>query len=102
MAALQQLQQAYDNYYGTIADYNRAQFRLFHALGYPAGVLACERTPGAVLPVDLTRPPQMAPVCAHCGCRILGHGVETGEAVYCCAHCARRSGHDELVDRGDT
>ncbi|MGW0042036.1 hypothetical protein [Rhodococcus sp. NPDC003348] len=43
---------------------------------------------------------EMAPVCAHCGCRILGHGVETGGAVYCCAHCARRSGHDELVDRG--
>jgi len=28
--------QAYDQYFGTVADYNRAQFELFHALGYPA------------------------------------------------------------------
>ena len=41
----------------------------------------------------------MAPVCAHCGCRILGHGVEAGNAVFCCAHCARSSGEHELVDR---
>ena len=40
----------------------------------------------------------MAPTCAHCGVRILGHGVEAEEAIYCCAHCARRAGHDELVD----
>ncbi|MFF0813745.1 hypothetical protein ACFYVR_01070 [Rhodococcus sp. NPDC003318] len=44
---------------------------------------------------------EMAPVCAHCRCRILGHGVESGDSVYCCAHCARKAGHDELVDRGD-
>jgi phage terminase large subunit GpA-like protein len=42
----------------------------------------------------------MAPVCAHCGCRILGHGVESGEAMFCCAHCARESGHEGLVDHG--
>jgi phage terminase large subunit GpA-like protein len=41
----------------------------------------------------------MAPVCAHCGCRVLGHGVEAGEAVYCCAHCAQRSGAEGLTDR---
>ena len=38
-----------------------------------------------------------APTCAHCGCKIVGHGVEVGDAVYCCAHCAEhRSG---LKDR---
>lgn len=31
----------------------------------------------------------MAPVCAHCACRIIGHGVETDAGkMYCCAHCA--------------
>jgi hypothetical protein len=41
----------------------------------------------------------MAPTCDHCGCRILGHGVEVGNEMYCCAHCARESGHAEVVDR---
>lgn len=42
----------------------------------------------------------MAPICKHCGCRILGHGVETEDAIYCCAHCARVAvGDTELVDR---
>jgi hypothetical protein len=41
----------------------------------------------------------MAPTCAHCGCRVLGHGVESAEAIYCCAHCARQSGVSDLADR---
>ena len=41
----------------------------------------------------------MAPTCAHCQCRILGHGVEADGQIYCCAHCARRSGHAEVADR---
>jgi outer membrane protein TolC len=60
--ALQALSRAYGTYFVSVNDYNRAQFRIFHALGYPASVLACERTPGSVLPVETTRPPQMAPV----------------------------------------
>jgi hypothetical protein len=32
---------------------------------------------------------RLAPSCAHCGCRIIGHGQEAGGAMYCCAHCAR-------------
>jgi hypothetical protein len=36
VAAIQALSQAYGDYYGAIADYNRAQFRLYRALGYPA------------------------------------------------------------------
>ncbi len=62
VAALQMLARAYDNYYVSVNDYNRAQFRLYHALGYPAGILACDKTPGEVKPVDTSRPPQMAPV----------------------------------------
>ncbi|CAM3796047.1 hypothetical protein OCAE111667_26315 [Occultella aeris] len=41
----------------------------------------------------------LAPACAHCGCRILGHGVESERAIYCCANCARTAGEDALADR---
>ncbi|SDH28744.1 hypothetical protein SAMN05444695_101673 [Rhodococcus triatomae] len=41
----------------------------------------------------------MAPLCGHCGCRILGHGVEADNGIYCCAHCARQAGHDSATDR---
>lgn len=40
----------------------------------------------------------LAPSCSHCGCRIIGHGVEAGESIYCCAHCARLAGQPTLVD----
>jgi hypothetical protein len=41
----------------------------------------------------------VAPTCPHCGCKVVGHGVEAGGTVYCCAHCARESGAEELQDR---
>jgi hypothetical protein len=41
----------------------------------------------------------LAPECAHCGCRVVGHGVEQDEQVYCCAHCAKLSGATKLRDR---
>jgi outer membrane protein TolC len=62
VAALRQLLRSYGDYFDSINDYNRAQFRLYRALGYPAGILACERSPGSIVPVDTTRPPQMMPV----------------------------------------
>ena len=62
VAALQQLQQSYVNYYTSANDYNRAQFRLYRAIGYSAQNLACRGSFGPVLPVDTSRPPQMAPV----------------------------------------
>ncbi|MFO0887664.1 MAG: hypothetical protein U0790_00810 [Isosphaeraceae bacterium] len=34
--ALQLMKIAIDEYFTTVAEYNRAQFELFHALGYPA------------------------------------------------------------------
>lgn len=41
----------------------------------------------------------MAPRCAHCDCRIVGHGIEAGERMFCCAHCAAESGVTEVADR---
>jgi hypothetical protein len=41
---------------------------------------------------------RLAPHCDHCGCRIVGHGVEAGGLFYCCANCARDSGASEVVD----
>jgi outer membrane protein TolC len=61
--ALRALSEAYDRYFQSINDYNRAQFQLYRALGYPAGILACERTQEPILPIDTNRPPPLAPVC---------------------------------------
>jgi outer membrane protein TolC len=36
VASIQSLSSAYGDFYGAVADYNRAQFRLYRALGYPA------------------------------------------------------------------
>lgn len=41
---------------------------------------------------------KLAPACDHCGCRIIGHGIEAGRKFYCCAHCARESGVKTAVD----
>jgi Rieske Fe-S protein len=42
----------------------------------------------------------MAPLCAHCGCRVIGHGVEAeGGKIYCCAHCAEQENVKGLKDR---
>jgi len=42
---------------------------------------------------------KLAPTCAHCKCRIIGHGLEDDGTWYCCASCARKAGSKELVDR---
>ncbi len=44
---------------------------------------------------------KLAPTCVHCKTRIIGHGVESNGTMYCCAHCARKSGVDEAEDRVD-
>lgn len=41
----------------------------------------------------------LAPKCAHCECRIVGHGVEVGDKVYCCANCANHMGSQGVRDR---
>jgi hypothetical protein len=40
-----------------------------------------------------------APICAHCSCRIVGHGVEAEGKIFCCAHCSRMMGVEGLEDR---
>jgi hypothetical protein len=35
----------------------------------------------------------LAPVCEHCGCKIVGHNT-----FYCCAHCARKEGVTSVAD----
>jgi outer membrane protein TolC len=54
--ALENLLVSYDNYFATVADYNRAQFELFHSLGYPAREVTALRPPGQVISVDTSRP----------------------------------------------
>ncbi len=41
---------------------------------------------------------KLAPTCRRCSCRVIGHGVQHGEAIYCSAHCARESGLSGLTD----
>ena len=60
--SLQQLNVSFDEYFTTVADYNRAQFELFHALGYPASEIARLRTVGAPGPVETARPTFLPPV----------------------------------------
>jgi hypothetical protein len=42
---------------------------------------------------------RLAPQCDHCGCRILGHGIEGDGKIVCCAYCARELGVTAAVDR---
>lgn len=41
----------------------------------------------------------LAPTCAHCGCRVIGHGMEDKGTIYCCATCARVRGVTGVGDR---
>jgi hypothetical protein len=42
----------------------------------------------------------MAPRCAHCECRVIGHGVEgKGGVIFCCGHCAAQEHVEGLKDR---
>jgi outer membrane protein TolC len=60
--SLDMLNIAFDEYFTTVADYNRAQFELFRALGYPASELSQLRSTGEIVPVDTTRPIYLPPV----------------------------------------
>ncbi len=41
----------------------------------------------------------MAPICEHCECKVIGHGVEVGGHFFCCAHCARLATSADVRDR---
>lgn len=43
----------------------------------------------------------LAPTCAHCGCKIIGHGAEADGNMFCCAHCAQVQGVEGIDDRVD-
>ncbi len=43
--------------------------------------------------------PIIAPLCAHCTTRIVGHGLEVDGAFFCCAHCAEQQGVAGVRDR---
>ncbi|HEX7448530.1 MAG TPA: hypothetical protein VF306_13345 [Pirellulales bacterium] len=60
--ALKLLNMAYDDYWSTVAEYNQAQFRVYHALGYPARELAYFRRTGPILAINTTRPRFLPPV----------------------------------------
>jgi hypothetical protein len=40
----------------------------------------------------------LAPRCEECGTRVIGHGVENGLQIFCCAQCARNKGITDLKD----
>jgi hypothetical protein len=42
---------------------------------------------------------KVAPRCAHCGCSIIGHGLEAKGSMFCCQHCASQEGGTNLRDR---
>jgi outer membrane protein TolC len=60
--ALQLMKITFDEYFTTVAEYNRAQFELFHALGYPAREISYFRPAGSEEPVNTTRPSYLPPV----------------------------------------
>jgi outer membrane protein TolC len=60
--SLELLNIAFNEYFTTVADYNRAQFELFRALGYPAREVAIQHPTGELLPVDTARPNFLPPV----------------------------------------
>lgn len=41
----------------------------------------------------------MAPQCHACDLKVIGHGVEVDDTVFCSAHCARKHGEVGLSDR---
>lgn len=41
---------------------------------------------------------KLAPNCVQCGVRILGHGMQAGDDIFCCANCARTAGKEGLID----
>ncbi|MDG6105145.1 Prokaryotic metallothionein [Dactylosporangium aurantiacum] len=45
---------------------------------------------------------RLAPVCEHCGTRIIGHGAEVSGSFYCSAHCARTADQTLGLEIRDT
>lgn len=43
----------------------------------------------------------LAPTCAHCGCKIIGHGVAEEGEVFCSDHCVRMTTSTAAPDDDD-
>lgn len=43
----------------------------------------------------------MAPICGHCGVRVVGHGTEAKGRIFCCANCAHKEGVKGVSDRAE-
>lgn len=41
---------------------------------------------------------RLAPICEHCGCKVVGHGHVTDRRFFCCAHCAREAAGSRAHD----
>ena len=54
--ALERLMESYDRYFAAIAEYNKSQFELYHALGYPAREVSYLDSIGEIMDVNLERP----------------------------------------------
>lgn len=37
---------------------------------------------------------KLAPKCAHCECRVIGHGVGSGGRTYCCEGCSQKGAEE--------
>jgi hypothetical protein len=61
VAAVQAFGQTTTDFYGAVADYNRAQFRLYRAIGHPAQCLAGAVPAPAQTPASPPAPAQPAP-----------------------------------------
>src|SRR5204862_145402 len=68
VAAVAALDQAYRDYYAAVGDHNRAQFRLYRALGHPAQCLSTVPTRPAPIPTALRRPITMMVLVAGVAC----------------------------------
>jgi outer membrane protein TolC len=65
VAAIQALVQSYNDYYGAVADYNRAQFRLYRALGQPAQSLTGQGRDSLSAPTNCNPAERIAPKPSH-------------------------------------
>ena len=60
-AALQQLYRAYGDYFAAVNNYNRGQFQLYRALGFPARAVICDRPVGGSTNAGHVPAPEHAP-----------------------------------------
>ena len=81
---------------GSVGEIAPGERKIVEVEGRSIGVFNVRGTYVAVLNVC---PHALAPVCPHCKCRIVGHGVEADGQIYCCVHCARTAGKTTLKDR---